>query len=132
VVNCLCQCVIIDRGRSSRDANTASNHTEWVQVDLGTAQPFSVVDLYPRSDGANAGYGFPIDFTIAVSNNGSTWTNVVTKTGYPLPSGVQSFAFTSQTARYVRLTGRTQGGARVHIPQMTGDSLSSQYRFLVW
>lgn len=90
---------------SSGDANTGSNHTEWVQLDLKSAQSFSEVDLYPRSDGANAGYGFPIDFTIAVSNNGSTWTTVVTKTGYSLPSGVQSFTFASQTARYVRVTG---------------------------
>ena len=95
----------LSTGWSSGDANTTSNHTEWVQLDLGAAQPFSKVDLYPRSEGANVGYGFPIDFTIAVSNDGSTWTPVVTKTGYPLPSGVQSFAFTSQTARYVRLTG---------------------------
>lgn len=95
----------LSTGWSSGDANTGSNHTEWVQVDLKSAQPFNEVDLYPRSDGANAGYGFPIDFTIAVSNNGSTWTTVVTKTGYSLPSGVQSFTFASQTARYVRVTG---------------------------
>lgn len=92
-------------GWSSGDANTGSNHTEWVQLDMGTAQQFSEIDLYPRSDGANAGYGFPIDFTIAVSNDGSTWTTVVTKTGYGLPSGVQPFTFTPQTTRYVRLTG---------------------------
>lgn len=92
-------------GWSSGDANTGSNHTEWVQVDLGTAQTIGEVDLYPRSDGANAGEGFPIDFTIAVSNNGSTWTTMVTRTGYGLPSGVQPFTFTPQTARYVRVTG---------------------------
>ena len=68
-------------------------------------KPFSEVDLYPRSDSPNGGYGFPIDFTIAVSNDATNWTTVVTKTGYALPSGVQNFAFMAQTARYVRVTG---------------------------
>ncbi|MBA3825432.1 MAG: discoidin domain-containing protein [Ktedonobacterales bacterium] len=85
--------------------STGSNHTEWVTLNFGSAKSFSRVDLYPRDDGANAGYGFPIDFTIAVSNDGTNWTTVVTRTGYALPSGVQSFTFTSQTAQYVRVQG---------------------------
>jgi hypothetical protein len=87
------------------NANLGSNHTEWLQMNFGSAQTFGEVDLYPRSDGVNAGYGFPIDFTIAVSNDGSTWTTVVTKTGYVLPTGVQQFAFAPQKAQYVRVTG---------------------------
>ena len=92
-------------GWSSSDSNTSSNHTEWLQLDFGMQKLFSEVDLYPRSDLPKEGYGFPIDFTIAVSNDATNWTTVVTKTGYALPSGVQNFAFTAQTARYVRVTG---------------------------
>ncbi len=86
-------------------ANLTSNHTEWLQMNVGSQQTISEVDLYPRSDGVNTGYGFPINFTIQVSNDGSTWTTVVTKTSYALPTGVQQFSFASQNAQYVRVTG---------------------------
>ena len=113
------------KGWSSADANASSNHTEWVQLDMGTPLSFSEVDLYPRDDGANAGYGFPLDFTIAVSNDGSSWTPVVTETGYALPKGVQKFTFASQTARYVRVTGTNLRPSRKdndndkHLTQLT-------------
>ncbi|WP_165956413.1 glycoside hydrolase domain-containing protein [Kribbella antibiotica] len=75
-----------------------------VTVDLGAPGPVSRVDLWPRDDGANAGYGFPEDFTIQTSPDNSTWTTQVTRTGFANPGGaVQSFAFPSATARYVRV-----------------------------
>jgi F5/8 type C domain/Abnormal spindle-like microcephaly-assoc'd, ASPM-SPD-2-Hydin len=89
----------------SSSANLNSNHTEWLQMNFGSSQTLSDVDLYPRSDGSNTGYGFPINFSIAVSNDGNTWTTVVTKTGYALPNGMQQFSFAAQKAQYVRVTG---------------------------
>lgn len=92
-------------GWSSANSLT-SNHTEWITVDLGFAQSVSKVVLYPRTDGSNAGYGFPVNFTVDVSANNSTWTSVVTQTGYALPAGTaQTFTFTTQNARYVRING---------------------------
>ncbi|MDG0790246.1 discoidin domain-containing protein [Cohnella ginsengisoli] len=87
--------------------NVGTNHTESVTLDLGMAQPITTVNLYPRSDGTNAGYGFPVDFTIQLSADGTNWTTVVTRTAYPKPSsgGAQSFVFTAQTARYVKIEG---------------------------
>jgi hypothetical protein len=83
------------------------NHTEWVQLDLGSARSLDRVDLYPRGDGANAGEGFPVDFTIQASADGTTWTTVSTQTGYPKPAGgaVQTFPFATTTARYIKVTG---------------------------
>jgi hypothetical protein len=63
------------------------------------------VTLFPRNDGKNGGFGFPIDFTIQVSTDGTNWTQVVSKTGYPFPTGGQAFAFPNTTARYVKVTG---------------------------
>jgi alpha-L-rhamnosidase len=92
-------------GWSSENSLTV-NHTEWVTVDLGVSNNISKADLYPRNDGSNTGYGFPIDFTIKVSTDNTNWTTVVTRTGYALPGGtVQSFTFTSQSARYVKIEG---------------------------
>jgi alpha-L-rhamnosidase len=86
--------------------NNSANHTEWVKVDLGASYSINKVDLYPRNDSGKVGEGFPVDFTIQISTNDSTWTTVVTRTGYAKPSGtVQSFSFTAANARYVKVEG---------------------------
>jgi F5/8 type C domain/Domain of unknown function (DUF4091) len=77
-----------------------------VTVDLGKSYPVARVDLWPRGDGANAGYGFPEDFTIQTSPDKLNWTTQVTRTGFANPGpGVQSFAFASVNARYVKVEG---------------------------
>ncbi|MFF5207690.1 discoidin domain-containing protein [Streptosporangium sp. NPDC000396] len=92
-------------GWSSID-NMTANHTEWIRADLGAAHSISRVDLYPRNDGGNTGLGFPVDFTIQVSADGSSWTTVASRTGYPRPNAeVQTFPFTPVKARYVKVTG---------------------------
>ncbi|YCK37892.1 discoidin domain-containing protein [Actinomadura sp. ATCC 39365] len=97
-------------GWSSSAANMGTNHTEWLQLDLGGVRPLSRVDLYPRSDGANTGLGFPVDFTVQVSADGSSWTTVATRTGFPRPgAGAQSFPFATADVRHVRVTGTNLG-----------------------
>jgi hypothetical protein len=87
-------------------ANSVSvSHTEWVKFDLGRVAAINAVDLYPRNDGPNLGYGFPIDFTIDVSTDNINWTAVVSRTGQAIPTGVQKFNFGFQNARYVRVQG---------------------------
>jgi hypothetical protein len=87
-------------------ANYMVNHTESVTVDLGSQRSLSRVDLWPRSDGANTGAGFPVDFNIQVSTDGTTWTTVATRTGYPRPAAAaQAFPFATRSARYIRVTG---------------------------
>lgn len=88
------------------DGNLTTNHTEWLQADLGETNFVDRVDLFPRSDVGSVGAYFPIDFTIALSNDGTTWTTVVSRAGYPTPSDTaQTFRFGAQTARYVKITG---------------------------
>ncbi|WP_214321687.1 discoidin domain-containing protein [Nonomuraea sediminis] len=92
-------------GWSSVD-NMTTNHTEWVKVDLGSTRSISRVDLYPRNDGASTGLGFPVDFTVQVSANGTSWTTVASPTGYARPSAdPQTFPFAPVNARYVKVTG---------------------------
>jgi len=89
---------------SSNDIGT--NHTEWIMLDLGKAYMIQTVDLYPRNDGSNTGYGFPVDFTIQLSEDNINWTTVITETGYELPGNeVQSFSFASSEARYIKIEG---------------------------
>mgnify|MGYP000383178881 CR=1 FL=1 len=90
----------------SSDNSLTVNHTESITLDMGTSNTIGKVDLYPRNDSGNVGYGFPIDFTIKTSTDGTTYTPVVTQTGYALPgNGVQSFSFASTSARYVKVEG---------------------------
>src|SRR5436190_19495947 len=89
----------------SNDSTTGANHSEWVQLNLGSPRPVSQVVLFPRTDAGNAGEGFPADFRIELSTDGATWSTVVSRAGYPKPSGGQTFGFTARTAQYVRVTG---------------------------
>jgi hypothetical protein len=91
-------------GYSSSGAST--QHTEWAQVDLGGPSRISQVTLWPRTDGASTGRGFPVDFTLQLSPDGTTWTTVASRTAYPRPGATaQTFPFSATTARYVRVTG---------------------------
>lgn len=82
-----------------------TNHTEWVQIDMGANNTISQVALFLENDGIHDGYCFPIDFNIQVSTDGANWTTVVTKTNYPFINTAQSFTFTPTSARYVKVTG---------------------------
>ncbi|MBW5448559.1 hypothetical protein GE107_21155 [Cohnella sp. CFH 77786] len=88
------------------NASLTVNHAEWFQADLGAVYSVDRVDLYPRSDSGNVGQGFPADFKIQVSADGTNWNAVVSQAGYPRPgSQAQSFVFPKTDARYVRVLG---------------------------
>lgn len=92
----------------SSNADLSANHTEWVTVDLGAQHTVGRVTLWPKNfDRTLAGNYFPIDFTIQLSTDGSTWHTVVSEAGYPKPTdgSAQTFTFTPQQARYVRVEG---------------------------
>ena len=99
----------------SSNSSLWMNHTEWIQVDLGSVNLINKVNLFPRNDYLQLAVSFPIDFTIQTSTDGTNWTPVVTQTGYPIPrdldwfpatdSLVQGFNFGSINARYVKVEG---------------------------
>ena len=89
----------------SSNNSLTSNHTERVELNLGAVKSFNRVDLYPRNDSTNIGQGFPVDFTIDVWN-GSSWNNVITRTGYVKPgNAVQTFTFPTQNTNRIRVQG---------------------------
>jgi hypothetical protein len=103
-------------GWSSMGAGSAAT-TQWIQFQFYNTQRVSRVDLYPRNDatfGTTVGDGFPVDFTIEVSDNGTSWTPVVTRTGHPKPTSVQTYEFTARTANFLRVRAtnlRAVGGS---------------------
>jgi Concanavalin A-like lectin/glucanases superfamily/F5/8 type C domain len=80
--------------------------TEWIEIDLPSAQQVSRVDLYARQDLSYIGDNFPANFTIEVMTP-TGWVPVVTKTGYPEPvtGEVQSFTFAPKTTDKIRVVG---------------------------
>ncbi|MBO5778235.1 MAG: discoidin domain-containing protein [Clostridia bacterium] len=76
---------------------------QFVGYNFGEKKTFNTLIAY--AVGTNT---FPIDFEIQVSDNGTDWTPVLTKTDYTVVGGntgflPQTFTFESQTAQYVRL-----------------------------
>ncbi len=80
---------------------------QWVGFDFGAKKTFNTMVVYPVNT-----YTHPVDFEIQVSNDGETWTTVLSKTDYSIPTYCtpnahgylpQTFTFDSQNAQYVRL-----------------------------
>ena len=85
-----------------------------VTIELGEGTKFNQVVIYPSNeihsiknpnDDPNNPQGiyFPENFIIQISDDGETWTDVVTKTEYTATADPQVFDFSTVTAKYVRL-----------------------------
>jgi len=96
------------------NGSTGSNHTEWVQIDLGILRAIDAVELYPKvwnskvseiyNDDPNAGEGFPKSFSVRVSQDNSNWTAAGQVTNLPNPKSLpQKVSFTATLARHVRV-----------------------------
>ncbi|WP_234734799.1 discoidin domain-containing protein [Tellurirhabdus bombi] len=84
-------------GWSSDTFLTNPNHTEYVVVDLGKVAEIDQVILVPVTT-----QGYPIDFTIDVSDDYATWQTVVTRTNAVEVSTPQEFSINTR-GRYVRV-----------------------------
>jgi len=102
-------------GHGYHSAFAAEERTEkWVQVDLGTAQEFSSVKIYPARAGywpANIGkaFGWPLRYRVEASNDPEfkQATVLVDRTDSDVTNEEEQpieFSFSPVTARYVRLT----------------------------
>ncbi|MGB9587678.1 MAG: discoidin domain-containing protein, partial [Armatimonadota bacterium] len=102
-------------GHGYHSAFASEEHTEkWVQVDLGTAQEFSSVKIYPARAGywpANIGkaFGWPLRYKVEASNDPEfkQATVLVDRTNSDATNEEEQpveFSFSPVTARYVRLT----------------------------
>ena len=91
-------------GYSSLESATATQAQSYA-VDLGTSKTIDTVAVMPRSDGANAGYGLPVDYSIDTSTDGSNWVTRSSAVDTPLSARSITTNFGPTTARYVRLIG---------------------------
>ncbi len=87
-------------GDSTTRLGSSYSDSQWLTVDLGSAQPVSRVILHWE-----AAYGKA--YHLDVSTDGTAWTTVwSTNTG---DGGTDNDTFATVTARYVRMTGVSRG-----------------------
>ncbi|GAA1685140.1 hypothetical protein GCM10009765_38080 [Fodinicola feengrottensis] len=102
----------------SSAGSTDPSKSEAIVVDCGRAYPVNRIDLTPRTDGANAGLGFPTDFSIAVSPDNVTWTTILNEVNYPKPgAAVQTFTFPTRQIRAIS----------VNATKLTADQFGAYY-----
>ncbi|RED85415.1 discoidin domain-containing protein [Cohnella phaseoli] len=88
----------------SSDHLVDRDHPEWVKIDMGAIQTITAVDLYPRNDHGYEGEHYPVNFSIEVSSDDSSWKVVANVENAEKPSGErQRFEFKAVEARYVRV-----------------------------
>lgn len=92
---------------SSRATDTLSFSVFYTTIDLGKRMTFNRFQMYPRDYDVTALEGFPVAYTIYVSNNRTDWTAVYTTSNGELPVNIYSPATIqlnkNVTGRYVRL-----------------------------
>lgn len=99
--------------------STVVDATTWVQVDLGEVKSFDAVKLYPTSEPAIGGAGFPLRFRIEASDDAAFSTRSLifdhTQADFPNPNDlVLQFPARKSPGRFVRLTATRLGGERLH------------------
>ena len=96
--------------RSNKDSG-------YVEVDLGRVTTFNRVDFYPTGTKFTRGQTFPQDFTMEISSDGETWSQILEKTGYTdCLTTIPSFTFAAVEARYIRMSvtkGCAAGGFEI-------------------
>ena len=78
-----------------------------VTLDLGTSTPFNQWKMYPRNHDLTVARMFPIDYTVAVSDDNANWKTVATVTNGPVPEVTGAAVMeleTPATGRYVKFT----------------------------
>lgn len=123
---------ILDTDVNTVYSSYPGDTTPWVQINLGSKQLVSGVNLTPRAGGVC----FPIAFNLQSSTDGSTWTTIPGQsyTGYANPSSgsVQPFTFaTPIQAQYIRLQATQLGNDSYGNPylQIAGMSIRQSIPF---
>jgi len=105
-------------GNASTRWSSAFSDPQWLQVDLGAQRQISRVVLSWETAASSA-------YTIQVSNNGSSWTTVSTRSNAPAGPRTDDITGLDSRARYVRMhsTQRTTAwGNSLYELKVYGDS----------
>ncbi len=84
-------------------------------VDLGAVKSINRIDIYPADVGTLCGAFNPAEFTLLVSADGKTWTEVAANTEPLSREYVSVFRFADTDARYVRIRIAEIKGANSYV-----------------
>ncbi|QNK60264.1 immunoglobulin-like domain-containing protein [Paenibacillus sp. PAMC21692] len=93
-------------GWSSYPSKTAPTSPAWFKVDLGAAYPVKRIVLWPRNDGASAGFGIPEQIEVKTSMDGVVWNSAWIRSGIARPTAGQTVELVlpaAEKAKYVRV-----------------------------
>ncbi|MEU4157839.1 discoidin domain-containing protein [Actinoplanes sp. NPDC026670] len=97
-------------------SDPVAGRNEWLQFDLPRARMMNRIDLYPRSDGSNAGNSFPASFSVEAYRDGQ-WRTVLTQSNRPHPGAApQRFQFPPQLVERLRVS--TGSGLHVQFAEV--------------
>ena len=105
-------------------ANSEQTHT--ITFDLGSVQTINQISMFPRNDTSakdtSLSCNYPVSFTVDVSSDNSSYTNVITVTDGDVPNfkKQQCYDFADTDAQYVKLTV-TKLGPPAHDDGTTND-----------
>ncbi len=89
--------------------------TVTLSFDLGAVKSFNRLTVYPAGTGVDCGAAYPASVKLLISEDGETYTEVMTATPDRPTAVVPSFSFDAASARYVKLelTAGTTGKLEV-------------------
>ncbi len=96
---------VVDSANAARVTAT-NGEDQMLTVDLGAVNTINRIDLYPAGVNQLCGVFNPTDFSILLSADGDTWTEVVKNTEALPRDYVPVFRFDATEARYVRISIR--------------------------
>ena len=88
--------------------------------------------VFPRSDSEYAN-NFPVDYVLQTSDDGETWTDLVTVTGQATPTAPVFFDLeTAVTTKNVRIYVTKRGGTMVQLSELAVFGTPGRYDLRAW
>lgn len=105
----------------------AADKVAWAAINLGAAYEISRIVVFPRSDNEYAN-NFPVDYVIQASDDGETWTDLVTVTGQATPTAPVCFDLDAAvTTKNVRIYVTKRGGTMVQLSELAVFGTPGRY-----
>ena len=111
--------------------NATADTPAWAAINLGAAYEISRIVVFPRSDSEYAN-NFPVDYVLQTSDDGETWTDLVTVTGQATPTAPVCFDLDAAvTTKNVRIYVTKRGGTMVQLSELAAFGTLSANNFAV-
>ncbi len=110
----------------------AADTPAWAAINLGASYEISRIVVFPRSDNEYAN-NFPVNYVLQASDDGETWTDIVTVTDQATPAAPVCFDLdTAVTTRNIRIYVTKRGGTMVQLSELALFGTADRYDLSAW